>query len=75
MKLRKQRPGYVRTEALFPIEGFQILAHPDSPTLRVLALLTQDGSLALAMNKEIARTVGEALLRVADQMTEKKDLS
>jgi hypothetical protein len=50
-------------------------AHPHAPTLRVLAIETDDGPVALALNKEIAETIGQALLRVAEQMPDKGDLS
>ena len=45
------------------------------PALRVLAIGTDDGPVALLMNKKIAKTVGQALLRIAEQMLEKDDLS
>ena len=69
------KPGYVRCELAFPIRGYQLLEHPDAPALRVLAIETDDGPVALLMNKEIAETVGQALLRIAEQMLEKDDLS
>jgi hypothetical protein len=69
------KPGYVRCELAFPIRGYQLLEHPDAPALRVLAMATDDGPVALLMNKEIAETIGQALLRVAKQMLEKRDLS
>jgi hypothetical protein len=56
--------GYVRCKMAFPIRGYQLLAHPHAPTLRVLAIETDDGPVALALNKEIAETIGQALLRV-----------
>ncbi len=62
------KPGYVRCELAFPIRGYQVLKHPDSPALRVLAINTEDGPVALLMNKEIAETIGHALLRVAKQV-------
>jgi hypothetical protein len=69
------KPGYVRCELAFPIRGYQLLEHPDAPAVRVLAIETDDGPVALLMNKEIAETVGQALLRIAEQMLKKDDLS
>ena len=69
------KPGYVRCELAFSTRSYQLLQHPDAPALRVLAIGTDDGPVALLMNKEIAETVGQALLRIADQMLEKDDLS
>ena len=69
------KPGYVRCELAFPIRSYQLLEHPDAPALRVLAIGTDDGPVALLMNKEIVETVGHALLRIAGKMLEKDDLS
>jgi hypothetical protein len=69
------KPGYVRCEMAFPVRSYQLLEHPDSPALRVLAIQTEDGPVALLMNKEIAETIGHALLGIAKRMLEKSDLS
>src|SRR5262249_15711990 len=69
------KAGYVRCELAFPIRSYHLLEHPDAPALRVLAIGTDDGPVALLMNKEIGETVGQALLRIAEQMLEKDDLS
>jgi hypothetical protein len=47
MKVKDQIEGYVLCETLMPILGMQILPIPEMPTRRALALLTEDGSLAL----------------------------
>ena len=56
--------GYVRCETLMPILAAQIMPVPGMPTRRVLALLTEDGPLALGVDAasaaEIARLLGEA---------------
>lgn len=73
--MAEARPGYVRCGMAFPIRGYHVLEHPSMPALRVLAIDTDDGPVGLAMNKEIAETIGRALLQAATQMPEKGDLS
>jgi hypothetical protein len=63
--MSQQRPGYVRCGLSFPLKGFQILQNPEMPTARLLTVLTDDGAIGLLVNREIATTIGEALLRAA----------
>lgn len=73
--MSQQRPGYVRCGLSFPLKGFQILENPEMPTTRLLTVLTDDGAIGLLVNREIATTIGEALLRVANEIPQKNDLS
>ena len=60
--------GYVRCETLIFILGVQILPIPETPTRRVLALLTEDGAPALGVTAESAQDIGELLLKAATEM-------
>jgi len=68
MATRPQQQGYVRCEMLIPILGSQILPIPESPSRRVLALLTEDGSLALGITAEAAQEMAEQLTKAAADM-------
>ena len=65
---KAQISGYVRAEALMPILGVQILPIPEQPTRRVLALLTEDGALALGVTAESAQSIAELLSNAAKEM-------
>jgi hypothetical protein len=60
--------GYVRCEALMPILGVKILPIPEMPMRRVLALLTEDGSLALGVTAESAQELSDLLAKAATEM-------
>jgi len=60
---KKAEPGYSRNEMLLPIRGFQILPVPDMPGKHALAILTEDGSLALGFDHESGKAIAEAILR------------
>ena len=60
--------GYVRCETLMPILGVQVLPVTDMPTRRVLALLTEDGSLALGVTAESAQEIARLLEKAASEM-------
>jgi hypothetical protein len=60
--------GYVRGETLMPILGVQILPITDMPTRRVLALLTEDGSLAFGATAESAQEIARLLEKAASEM-------
>ena len=60
--------GYVRCEALMPILGVQILPIQEMPTRRVLAILTEDGSLALGVTAESAQEISDLLAKAAKEM-------
>jgi hypothetical protein len=62
------RSGYVRCETLIPILGVQILPIPEMPTRRVLALLTEDGPLALGVTAESAQEIADLLSKAAMEM-------
>ena len=51
-----------------PVFGEQILSIPDQPTRRVLALLTEDGSLALGVTAESAQAIADTLSAAAEEM-------
>jgi hypothetical protein len=68
MKAKDQIEGYVRCETLIPILGVQIRPIPEMPTRRALALLTEDGSLALGVTAESAQELSELLAKAAAEM-------
>jgi hypothetical protein len=68
MKAKDRIEGYVRCETLMPILGVQILPIPEMPTRRVLALLTEDGSLALGVTAESAQELSDLLAKAATEM-------
>jgi hypothetical protein len=68
MKAKDQIEGYVRCETLMPILGMQILPIPEMPTRRALALLTEDGSLALGVTAESAQELSDLLAKAAAEM-------
>jgi hypothetical protein len=47
---KPQISGYVRAETLIPILAVQMLSIPGQPTRRTLALMTEDGNLALGVS-------------------------
>ena len=64
MAAKNQIEGYVRCETLMPILGVQILPIPEMPTRRILALLTEDGSLALGVDAESAQVIADLLAKI-----------
>jgi hypothetical protein len=68
MEAKAQVDGYVRCETLLPILGVQILPIPETPTRLVLALLTEDGSLALGVTAESAQEISDLLAKAASKM-------
>ena len=69
--MKKPKPklaGYVRAETLIPVLGVQTLDIPNQPTRRVLALLTEDGSLALGVTAESAQAIADTLSAAAEEM-------
>jgi hypothetical protein len=68
METRDPLDGYVRCETLIPILGCQILPIPEMPTRRALALLTEDGSLALGVTAESAQEISDLLAKAAMEM-------
>jgi len=68
MKVKNQIEDYVRCETLMPILGMQILPIPEMPTRRALALLTEDGSLALGVTAESAQELSDLLAKAAAEM-------
>jgi hypothetical protein len=68
MQAKDQIEGYVRCETLIPILGAQILPIPRMPTRRVLALLTEDGALALGLTAESAQEIADLLMKAAAEM-------
>ena len=68
MQAKDPIEGYVRCETLMPILGVQVLPVTDMPTRRVLALLTEDGSLALGMTAESAQEIARLLEKAASEM-------
>jgi hypothetical protein len=68
MKAKDQIEGYVRSETLMPILGMQIVPIPEMPTRRALALLTEDGSLALGVTAESAQELSDLLAKAAAEM-------
>ena len=68
MQAKDPIEGYVRCETLMPILGVQVLPITDMPTRKVLALLTEDGSLALGVTAESAQDIARLLERAALEM-------
>ena len=68
MQAKDPIEGYVRCETLMPILGVQVLPITDMPTRKVLALLTEDGSLALGMTAESAQEIARLLEKAASEM-------
>ena len=68
MQAKDPIEDYVRCETLMPILGAQILPITDMPTRRVLALLTEDGSLALGVTAESAQDIAKLLEKAASEM-------
>jgi hypothetical protein len=68
MQAKDQIEGYVRCETLIPILGAQILPIPQMPTRRALALLTEDGALALGVTAESAQEIADLLVKAAAEM-------
>ena len=68
MQAKDPIEGYVRCETLMPILGVQVLPITGMPTRRVLALLTEDGSLALGVTAESAQDIARLLERAALEM-------
>ncbi len=68
MEAKEPLDGYVRCETLIPILGCQILSIPEMPTRRALALLTEDGSLALGVTAEFAQELADLLTKAAMEM-------
>jgi hypothetical protein len=60
--------GYVRCETVIPILGVAILPISTMPTRRILALLTEDGSLALGVDAESAQDIADRLAKAASEM-------
>ena len=60
--------GYVRCETLMPILAAKIMPIPGKPTRRALALLTEDGSLALGVTAETAQEIADLLANAASEM-------
>jgi hypothetical protein len=60
--------GYVRCETLMPILGVQVLPITGMPTRKVLALLTEDGSLALGLTAESAQDIARLVEKAASEM-------
>ena len=65
MQLKAPRDGYVRCETLMPLLGCFILQNPDMPTRRAMALLTEDGPLALGVTAESAQWIADVLAKAA----------
>ena len=68
MQAKDPIEGYVRCDTLMPILGVQILPITDMPTRRVLALLMEDGSLALGVTAESAQEIARLLEKAASEM-------
>ena len=68
MQAKDPIEGYVRCETLMPILGVQVLPITGMPTRKVLALLTEDGSLALGMTAESAQEIARLLEKAASEM-------
>lgn len=68
MEPKHPKDGYVRCETLIPILGSQILPIPGMPTRRALAVLTEDGSLALGVTAESAQELSDLLAKAATEM-------
>jgi hypothetical protein len=60
--------GYVRCDTLMPVLGVAIAPISQMPTRRVLALLTEDGSLALGVDAESAQDIADRLAKAASEM-------
>ena len=68
MRVKSPRDGYVRCETLMPVLGCFILSKPDMPTCCAMALLTEDGPLALGVTAEGAQRIAEILAKAAADM-------
>jgi len=68
MQAKDPIEGYVRCETLMPVLGVQVLPITNMPTRRVLALLTEDGSLALGVTAESAQEIARLLEKAASEM-------
>ena len=68
MQAKDPIEGYVRCETLMPILAVQVLPITGMPTRKVLALLTEDGSLALGMTAESAQDIARLLEKAASEM-------
>jgi hypothetical protein len=68
MQAKDPIEGYVRCETLMPILAVQVLPITGMPTRKVLALLTEDGSLALGMTAESAQEIARLLEKAASEM-------
>ena len=68
MQAKDPIEGYVRCETLMPILGVQVLPIADMPTRKALALLTEDGSLALGVTAESAQDIARLLEKAASEM-------
>jgi hypothetical protein len=70
---RKQKQqGYLRGETLLQISGYQLLPGPDFPNSQILAIRTEDGVVALAMDVERMEMIGESLILAANDMRVQK---
>jgi hypothetical protein len=67
------KEGYVRCETLLPALGCRILHNPETPTRRVLGLLTDDGSLTLNIDAEFPQTLSELLAKAATEMRKESE--
>ena len=68
MQAKDPIEDYVRCETLMPILGAQILPITDMPIRKALALLTEDGSLALGVTAESAQEIARLLEKAASEM-------
>jgi hypothetical protein len=68
MRVKSPRDGYVRCETLLPVLSCQIVPIPDTPTRRVLGLLTEDGALAIGVTADSAQQIADFLARAASAM-------
>jgi hypothetical protein len=68
MQAKDPIEGYVRCETLMPILGVQVLPITDMSTRKALALLTEDGSLALGVTAESAQEISRLLEKAASEM-------
>jgi hypothetical protein len=67
-EVKAKMSGYVRAETLIPILAVQMLSIPGQPTRRALALLTEDGNLALGVTAESAQSIADLLSDAAREM-------
>jgi hypothetical protein len=64
----------VRQQALaYPLLAYQLLAHPEQPTIAVIAFQTEAGPSLFAATKEILDELAEAFERHSKRMPRKKD--